>query len=134
MSFVSIKIAGPSLALEQVRRLQQEATRIAVDALGATPELTAVLVQQVAVQGWSVGGAPTRVATHVEVKVPMDSATSAQKERFVAETGALLRQVLGGEVPTASYVLVLEVPADAWGVDGRSWAPPLEAGPQPHAT
>ncbi len=73
MSFVSIKIAGPTIAPEQIRRLQEQVAAIAVKTIGAAPEPTAVLVKQVAVQGWSVGAAPLRVAAHVEAKVAATS-------------------------------------------------------------
>jgi 4-oxalocrotonate tautomerase len=105
MSFVSIKIAGPTLAPEQVRRLQEQVASIAIKTISAAPELTAVLVKQVAVQGWSVGAAPLRVAAHIEAKVASGFAASEQKGGFVAEANALLKRVLGAALPVASYVV-----------------------------
>ncbi len=118
MPFVNIKIAGPTLAHEQVSRLQQRTTDLMADVLGKKPELTAVLVEQVAIQGWCVGRGPVRVAAHLDAKITAGTNTAEQKARFIAEANALLRAVLGAELPVASYVVVDEVAGDAWGYDG----------------
>jgi phenylpyruvate tautomerase PptA (4-oxalocrotonate tautomerase family) len=69
MSFVSTKVAESTPTPEHIRRLQEQLTTIAAKALGVVPELMAVLIQQVAVQGWSVAAEPVRIAAHVEAKV-----------------------------------------------------------------
>lgn len=118
MPFVNIKIAGPTLAPEQVRRLQERATDLMAGVLGKRPELTAVLVEQVAVQDWAIGGAPVPVAAHLDAKVTAGTNTPEEKARFVAEANALFKQVLGAELPVASYVVVDEVAGDSWGYGG----------------
>jgi 4-oxalocrotonate tautomerase len=118
MPFVNIKVAGPTLAVDQITRLQQGATELMARVLGKKPELTAVLVEQVPLQGWAVGAGTVRVAAHLDAKVTAGTNTFEEKSRFIAEANALLKQVLGAELPVASYVVVDEVPGDAWGYDG----------------
>ncbi|HEV2673426.1 MAG TPA: tautomerase family protein [Aliidongia sp.] len=118
MPFVLIKIAGPTLAAEQVRRLQEATTDLMAGVLGKKPELTAVLVEQVAIAGWSVGRAPACAAAHLDAKVTAGTNSAEEKARFIAQANALLRGVLGADLPVASYVVVDELPADAWGYDG----------------
>jgi 4-oxalocrotonate tautomerase len=118
MPFISIKIAGPTLAPEQVSLLQDSTTNLMANVLGKKPELTSVLVEQVAVQGWSVGRRHVHVAAHLDAKITAGTNTPDQKARFIAEANALLRSVLGDELPVASYVVIDEVAGDAWGYGG----------------
>jgi 4-oxalocrotonate tautomerase len=118
MPFIHIKIAGPTVAPEQVSRLQDRTTDLMAHVLGKKPELTAVLIEQVAVQGWSVGRGPVPVAAHLDAKITAGTNTPDQKARFIAAANALLRDVLGAELPVASYVVIDEVAGDAWGYDG----------------
>lgn len=119
MPFVHIQVAGQApLAPEQVRRLQEESTRLMASVMRKKADLTAVLVEQVPVQAWSVGASPVPVAAHLDVKVTQGTNTPQEKERFVASAAQLLREVLGEGLPVATYVVVDEVAGDAWGYDG----------------
>ena len=119
MPFVTIKTAGPGLTASQVERLQTGATRLMAGTMRKKAELTAVLVEQVPATGWSVGGVPVPVAAHLDVKVTAGTNTAEEKARFIAEAAALLKEVLGAEaLPVATYVVIDELPADAWGYDG----------------
>lgn len=128
MPFVNIKVAGPTLAPEQVQRLQQGAVRLMAEVMRKKPELTAVLVERVDAAGWSVGGEPARAAAHLDVKVTAGTNTEAEKARFVADAMRLLRDVLGGDLNPVAYAVVHEVPGDAWGWDGRTQAERAAAG------
>jgi 4-oxalocrotonate tautomerase len=118
MPFVSIKISGPTLAVEQVRRLQQRTTDLLNSALGKNADLASIVVEQVAAPGWAVGRTPARVAAHLEARVTAGTNTSEEKARFIAEADSLLRHVLGPELPVATYIVVAEVAPDAWGYGG----------------
>jgi 4-oxalocrotonate tautomerase len=119
MPFVHIRIAGPiPINPEQVRRLQDEATRLMANIMRKEPELTSVLVEQVPLAGWLVGGRSASVAAHIDVKVTQGTNTAEEKGRFISSAAVLLRNVLGGNLPTATYVVVDEKAADAWGYDG----------------
>jgi len=122
MPFVNIKVAGPSLAPEQVQRLQSETTRLMADVMCKKRELTAVLVEQVDTAKWTVGAVPVRAATHLDVKVTAGTNTPDEKRRFVSEVMALMRSVIGPALNPVCYVVVHEVSGDAWGYDGRTQA------------
>ena len=120
MSFVNIKVAGPTLAPEQIRRLQIRTVELMVGELDRAPEVASVLVEQPAIGGWAVGGRPALVAAHVDAKITAGIATPAQKAGFIRAANTPLKQLLGGDLAVATYVTITEIPVDAWGYDGRS--------------
>ncbi len=122
MPFVNIKVAGPSLAPEQVRHLHVEATRLMEQVLRKKGDLTSVLVEQVSAVNWSIGIKPVKAAAHLEAKVTAGTNTPEEKVRFVAEAMALLRSVLGPDLTPVTYVVIHDVPGEAWGYDGRTQA------------
>src|SRR3954463_2922142 len=118
MPFVHIRIAGPSLAPEQLRRLQQGTTDLMAETLGKDAGLTAVLVEPAPIAGWAVGRRPVATAAHLAAKVTAGSNSAPDKARFIAKAARLLKEVLGSGLPVATYVVVEEIAADAWGYDG----------------
>src|SRR5262249_25251110 len=120
MHFVNIKVAGLSLAPEQVQRLQSEATRLMIEVMHKKRDTTAVLIEQVDATSWTVGAAPVRAAAHLDVKVTAGTNTPEEKRRFVSEVVRLLRSVIGPTLNPVCYVVVHEVAADAWGYGGRT--------------
>jgi 4-oxalocrotonate tautomerase len=122
MPFVNIKITGPRLAADQIRSLQQGATRLMSEVMRKRPELTAVLVEQVASGSWSVGGIPVQVSAHLAVNVTQGTNSQEEKERFVAEAMSLLKDVLGTDLGPVTYVVVHELPGGDWGWNGQTQA------------
>lgn len=122
MPFINVKIAGPTLAPEQVRRLQTGVTEMMAGVLRKKPELTSVLVEQLPPSGWSIGNRPASLAAHLDAKITEGTNTPDEKARFIVEANALLKAVLGPTLPVATYVVVDEIPGDAWGYDGLTQA------------
>lgn len=122
MPFVNIKVAGPTLTPEQVKQLQSGATALMADVMGKVADLTAVLVEQVAVGSWTIGGKPARAAAHLDVKVTASANSDEEKARFIAEAMQLLRGVIGPDLNPVTYVVVHEVAGDAWGWSGQTQA------------
>ncbi|GJE68950.1 tautomerase family protein [Methylorubrum podarium] len=122
MPFVSLKVAGPETGLDLVAELQREITALMAEVLGKRADLTAVLVEPAPAGGWSVGGAAVTWAAHVEARVTQGTNTAEEKARFVAAAHDLLVRTLPGPLPLATYVVVREVPADAWGYGGLTQA------------
>ena len=118
MPFVNIKVAGPQLSDEQVRHLQTRARELMAGVLNKKAPVVSVLVEQVALKGWSVGGATVKAAAHLEAEVTAGTNTKDEKTRFIAEANRLLHEVLGENLPLATYVVIDEIAADAWGYDG----------------
>ena len=122
MPFVNIKVAGLTLAPEQVQHLQQGATTLMAEVLRKKAELTAVLVEHVSVMSWTVGGKPVSAAAHLDVKVTEGTNTAEEKSRFIGEAMKLLRSALGADLNPVAYVVIHEVPGGAWGWDGLTQA------------
>jgi 4-oxalocrotonate tautomerase len=120
MPFIRITVSGPTLASNQVSRLQMEMTELMAAVLGKRADLASVLVEQAAGAGWAIGGTPVKIAVHVDATITAGTNSAEEKARFIEKTMRLLKSVLGSELHPATYVVVTEVPANAWGYDGRT--------------
>jgi 4-oxalocrotonate tautomerase len=122
MPTLQLKIA-PLQNPEQYRRLAQALTALAADHLGKRPEVTAVVMQDLPAAQWFVAGhAVQRPTALLEIDITAGTNTPAEKAAFIEAAHAELRRQLGagGELETASYVIVHELPATDWGYDGRT--------------
>ena len=119
MPFVRITVTpSPSPAVQQ--RLATGATRLMAEVLGKRADLTSVLVETPAAH-WTMGGEPVPHAAHLEALVTAGTNSAEHKAAFLAQAMALLSKELG-VLPTATYVVVRDVPAEDWGYDGQSQA------------
>lgn len=122
MPFIDISLAGTRLTEEQRTRLQAETTRLMVEVMGKRREVTAVRIAEGPASHWAVNGAPVpRVAAHMDVKITTGTNTPAEKAGLIEQAHQLLAEVVDG-LPEATYVVVHEVVADAWGFGGRTQA------------
>ncbi len=89
--------------------------------LRKNPEITAVAVDYVSPEDWIVGGRSLaeqkKASFWLDIKVVDGTNTKDEKALYMAEVFALMGRVLGDLHPE-SYVLVHEVPADAYGFGG----------------
>lgn len=118
MPFVHIQVAGAAIGTREIQQLQKQATGFMVDIMRKRPEVTAVRVDVAEAGSWTVGGEPVPVAANLDVKVTRGTNTHEEKARFVAAVAAMFKQILGPELPVATYVVVDEIEADTWGYDG----------------
>lgn len=118
MPFINVKVAGPQLERAQTEQIQKEITALMASVLNKKAPLTAVLVEQVSVAGWSVGAEPVPRAAQVDAIISAGTNTPEQKARFIAGMNSLLRKVFGSDLPNVTYVVIHEVPQDNWGYDG----------------
>jgi 4-oxalocrotonate tautomerase len=124
MPFINVLVPrapDPSVAEAIARGVSERTVRI----LRKSPELTAAAVTFVPPTQWLVGGRPLAqlgaASFWLDVKVTAGTNTPAEKAAYLAEIHAFMADVLGPLRPE-SYVLVHEVPADAWGFGGLSQA------------
>lgn len=122
MPFINIKIAGLALTGEHIGHLQRQVTNLMAQVLRKKPALTSVLVEQLAASGWSVGGEPLKGAAHLDARVTAETNTAAEKSRFICDADALLKAIVGPDLPIATYAVIDELPADAWGYAGLTQA------------
>jgi 4-oxalocrotonate tautomerase len=120
MPFVRMTVSGPALSPKQVGLLHTEITQLMASVLGKRADLTSVLVEQPATADWAIGGTPVKIAVHLEATITAGTNSPEQKARFIDKTMRLLTSVLGSELNPATYIVVNEVPANAWGYDGRT--------------
>jgi 4-oxalocrotonate tautomerase len=119
MPYPNLKIAGAAGA-RAVAELAGHLTELATGVLGKKREVTALAVEPVAAGQWLVAGRPLaagRMAFFLEVKVTEGTNTKDEKAAFLKGVHAAARAVLGFVDP-ASYVVIDEVRADAWGYAG----------------
>ena len=89
--------------------------------LRKNPDITAVAIDYVPPEHWIVGGRSLaeqgQVSFLLDIKVVDGTNTNDEKALYLAEVFAFMRRVLG-DLHEESYVLVHEVPADAYGFGG----------------
>ena len=121
MPFVSLKIAGPGLTPAQKRTLQSGFTDLMAGPMRKVHGLTAVAIEHIASDDWTTGGMPPAFgrAAYAEVKVTEGTNSPHEMQRFIAEGHALLTSTLG-ILPEATYIVVHEISAQAWGYAGET--------------
>lgn len=79
-------------------------------------DVTSVLVEFVPQNTWSVGG--KNVPTfYLEIKITKGTNTKVQKSQYIQAIYKEFEKLLG-QIHKASYVLIHEIDADAWGFEG----------------
>lgn len=119
MPSLNLKIAGPVQA-PAVKELVEQFVRLTTEVLGKKKEVTTVGVELVPAGLWFVGGqplAPGRAGIYLQVNVTEGTNTKDDKAAFLKGAFAAAEAVLGAVDP-ASYILVHDVPADAYGYGG----------------
>lgn len=124
MPYLDIRITAPCLP-ETVEKLATRLTDLTADLLVKRREVTATTVQCIQPGHWHVGGSPlmARGASSINIEVNVTAGTNdaTQKSEFVAAAYAAAESILGRLEP-ASYIIVREIPADAWGYAGITQA------------
>lgn len=120
MPYLDIRLGAPCLP-ETVERFATRMTDLTADLLHKKRELTSVAVQCVPPNHWYVGGravgATGGSTFFLEVNVTAGTNTKDEKAAFIAAAFAAAEGILG-KLDAASYVIVRDVAADAWGWQG----------------
>jgi 4-oxalocrotonate tautomerase len=122
MPYLNLKIRGDvpeSVARNAARAL----TAITAERLGKKRELTSVLIESVPRTQWFIAGdavdAGGFVTFYLEVKITGGTNTKDEKARYLREAFEALAALVGKAHPV-SYVVLHELPADAWGYAGET--------------
>jgi 4-oxalocrotonate tautomerase len=125
MPYVSITIAGPSLDQEQTNTLIAETTRLMHELMGKRADLTSVRIEHTSGHSWGIGGTLVaesgKAAAHMDIKITAGTNSVEEKAAMVAAGYQLMQDVLGA-VHEACYVIIHELPADAWGFAAQTQA------------
>lgn len=120
MPYLNLKLSGPP-STETAQLLAATLADLTTDALGKKREVTSVAVEFVPGEHWLVGGPSVveqALATfYLEVKITAGTNTKDEKAAYIRQAFEVLAGHLGPAHP-ASYVVVHEVGADAWGYQG----------------
>ena len=98
-------------------------TRLMSEVMNKNSDLTSVRIDQVPAGNWAIGGTPVTVrdeaCVHMDIKVTAGTNTEGEKAEMIRQGMAMLKDVVGS-VPEASYIVIHELDAHAWGYDGRT--------------
>ena len=123
MPFINIAVAGSPLSSAQKQQLFDETTRLMGEVMRKNPNLTAVRIDQLDGDDWAIGRktATTRgqTAVHMDIKVTAGTNTDEEKEEMIRRGMEMLKHTVG-MLPEASYIVIHELDAAAWGYDGRT--------------
>jgi 4-oxalocrotonate tautomerase len=122
MPFLDVKLSRGDTPAE-AGAIATELTRLTHELLGKRREVTAVAIDWLPAEQWFIGGEPlagaNRRSFFLKIDVTAGTNTKDQKAAFVAAVFAAMENLLGPLAP-ASYVVIQEVAADAWGYAGRT--------------
>ena len=124
MPLLTLKISHPEGAT-LVPTLAEAVTDLTASVLRKKRDLTAVVVDVVPPDRWTIGGrtlADQGLASFaLEIRVTAGTNSEAEKAAYVEAVFDAMRRCLG-PLHEASYVVVQDVPAEAWGFGGRTQA------------
>ena len=133
MPYVDLALHHPSPSPEALQAVRAGLTRLMADVLRKRADLTVAAITVHPAAGVAIGGADLAAggwSGRLVAYVTQGTNTDEEKARFLGEAYRLLCQHLG-EPASPFYIVVQEVPAGAWGYDGRSQAsraqPPVAA-------
>lgn len=122
MPYLSTRISGPQ-SPETTGKIAAVLADLTVGDLKKKRELTSVAVEFVPATQWFVGGASVasqNLSTfYLDIKVTEGTNTKDEKGVYVAKVFAAMESLLGRLHP-ASYIVIHEVRADAWGYQGAT--------------
>ncbi len=120
MPILNLKVSAPRSA-SLSRTLSEGLVEATARILRKNPEITAVAIDYVSPEDWIVGGKSLaeqkKASFWLDIKVVDGTNTKDEKALYLAEVFAFMGCVLG-TLHEESYVLVHEVPADAYGFGG----------------
>lgn len=122
MPFLDVRVSRDGTPVDAAD-IATELTRITAELLGKKPDVTAVAISWLPADQWFIGGkslgATGASSFFLKIEITAGTNTKDQKSAFVAAVFAAMEGRLGPLAP-ASYVVIQEVAADAWGYAGRT--------------
>lgn len=122
MPYLNLCISLPESA-EVERKIVDVLMKHTSNILGKQAEVTSIKVDFVAPDKWFVGGVPMRdqggVTFYLDIKVTDGTNKKSEKAEYIKNVFADLG-VLLGPITAASYIVIHDVRADAWGFQGQT--------------
>ena len=122
MPYLNVKLSG--VASDETSKLVAEKlTHLTAELLHKKKELTSVAVEFLSRDSWFIGGrsltSRAEQSFFLEIKVTEETNTKDEKAQFVDQAFQAIEGIVGA-LASASYVVIHEVPADAWGYQGQT--------------
>lgn len=105
--------------------IASQLTQITANLLHKRADVTAVVIEDIPAARWHIGGQAVQSPTaFLEISITAGTNTQQEKADFIAAAFAALQSVLAphGQLDSASYVVVRELPATDWGYGGHTQA------------
>ncbi|MBI4998758.1 MAG: 4-oxalocrotonate tautomerase family protein [Rhodocyclales bacterium] len=122
MPFLDLKVSRGDTP-DDAKAIAGKLTRLTHELLGKRREVTAVAIDWLPAEQWFIGGESLagsgRRSFFLKIEITTGTNTKDQKAAFVAAVFNAMEKLLGPLAP-ASYVVIQEVSADAWGYAGRT--------------
>lgn len=120
MPYLNLKISK-KLPTSTQEFLAAELTRLMAEILHKEPTLTAITIEELEQSHWFINGELQTIGAHLSINITQNTNTALQKAEMLTAAAQLLNETLG-QLPSATYVIIHELPADTWGYDGLSQA------------
>ena len=122
MPYLNVKLSAPE-SPQTTEQIASTLTALTTDVLKKKRELTSVAIEYISAQRWYIGGASLAAQKtttfYLDVKITEGTNTKNEKAHYVQRVFAAVESVLGTLHP-ASYIVIHEVRADAWGYEGTT--------------
>lgn len=122
MPYLNLRLSD-DLPVEALDRAISLLTDLTVDVLGKNRGLVSVAIDSPQRGRWAIGGRLTGAGAsrtfYLDIKVTEGTNTKREKAEYLARVWSGLEEILG-VVDPASYIVIHEVRADAWGYQGRT--------------
>ncbi|MFT4190591.1 MAG: tautomerase family protein [Comamonas sp.] len=108
---------------DQSGKIASVLTELTATVLGKKRELTSVEINATSPAHWYIGGnslaSQSLVTFYLDIKVTEGTNTKNEKAEYVRQVFDAISGILGALAP-ASYIVIHEVHADAWGYEGET--------------
>jgi len=123
MPFINIGVANRRLTKVQKQRLFDETTHLMAEVMNKNPALTSVRIDEHPAENWAIAGNAVSggedSAVHMDIKVTAGTNTDKEKAEMIRLSMNMLTDVVG-DTPQASYVVIHDLDAAAWGYNGQT--------------
>ena len=123
MPFINIAVSGTELSDTQKQQLFDETTRLMGEVMKKNPDLTSVRIDKFPSDNWAVGrksmSVRGEIGAHMDIKVTDATNTNEEKAEMIKQSMSMLKKIIGS-TPEASYIVIHDLDANAWGYDGQT--------------
>lgn len=122
MPFLNVKISGEPVQ-ETADKVIAFLTRYTSEILGKRIEVISVAIEFIPANHWAIGGiglsAQSLASFYLDIKITDGTNTKNEKAVYVQKIFSEFESVLG-KLNQASYIVIDDVRADAWGFAGET--------------